>query len=92
MTLHMETSRLLIACVTVSKRTISLDLLLQLVDGLSYEQLNKIIIVLYLFCDNVAHSVNMFSLLIIIMFALYCTCNLLCESDSASIETQRNKG
>jgi hypothetical protein len=81
MILHMGTSRLLIACVTVSKRNIRLgDLLLQLVDALSYEQIIKIIIVLYLLCYSVAHSVNKFSLLITIISALYCTCSLLCES------------
>jgi hypothetical protein len=63
-TMHMETSRLLTACVTVRKKNRSVELLLQLVEGLSYEQLYKIIIILYLFSDHVANSVNILSLLL----------------------------
>jgi hypothetical protein len=63
-TMHMETSRLLTACVTVRKKNRSVELLLQLVEGLSYEQLYKIIIILYLFGDHVANSVNILSLLL----------------------------
>ena len=38
-TMHIETSRVLTACVTVRKENRSLELLLQLVEGLRYEQL-----------------------------------------------------
>ena len=61
-TMHIETSRVLTACVPVRKENRSLELLLQLVEGLRYEQLYKIIIVLYLFGDHVANLVNILSL------------------------------